>query len=106
ADAVGGGVGGRRARGWRRSGHARQELNAHQQREVFVHRIVAVVDIGSAVLAELNLERDLPLAGGARSPDVFSDQPFGRGNCVGPAVDGDSFLEVEMDGMIPTSATI
>src|SRR5215510_7440070 len=46
--AVGTRVRGRRDRGLWRSGHPGQELDAHQQREVFVHRVVAMVDVGSA----------------------------------------------------------
>ena len=37
---------------------ARQELDPQQHGEVLVHRVVAVVDVGAAVLAELDLERD------------------------------------------------
>src|SRR5262249_14950982 len=36
-----------------------QELDAHEEGKVFVHRVVAVVDVGAAVLAELDLELDL-----------------------------------------------
>src|SRR5215470_12829303 len=88
-DTVRGGIGRVGDRGLRRSGHAGQELNAHQQRKVLVHRIVAVVDIGSTVFAELNLELDRPSARGTQSPDVLSDQPFGRRDGIAPAVDGD-----------------
>ena len=40
------------------AGDAGEQLDAHQHGEVLVHRVVAVVDVGAAVLAELHLERD------------------------------------------------
>ena len=54
----------------------RQQLDAHQQGKVLVHRVVAVVDVGAAVLAELDLE--LHLAGRTQAPDVLAHQLFGR----------------------------
>src|SRR5262245_3757166 len=65
-----------------------------------------MVDVGPAVLAELDLERDLPLAEVAQSPDVLSDEAFVRRDRVGTAIDGDALLEVEMDRMVPTAAAV
>src|SRR5262249_26077090 len=57
-DTVGGWVGSRRDCGLRRARYPSQELDAHQQSEILVHRVVAMVDIGSAIFSELYLERD------------------------------------------------
>src|SRR5262249_43178323 len=73
-------------------------------REVLVHGVVAMVDIGTAVFTELNLELDGP--GGAQSPDVLSNEPFGRGDRAVPPIHGDTLFEVEVDRMIPASAAV
>src|SRR5262245_63108635 len=65
-----------------------------------------MVDIGSAVFAELDLERDRPAAGRAQPPDILSDQPFGRRDRISCPVDGDAFLEVEVDRMVPASTAV
>src|SRR5215467_6629629 len=41
-------------------GQSAEELDTHQQREVLVYSVVAMVDVGAAVFAELNLELDGP----------------------------------------------
>jgi hypothetical protein len=69
-----------------------------------VHRVVAMVDVGSAIFPELDLE--LHLTRGAQPPDVLSLDQFRRGDGIAPAVHGDAFLEMEMDRVIPTSAFV
>ena len=49
-----------------------QQLDAHQHGHVLVHGVVAVVDVGAAVLAELDLEGDL--ARRPQAPDVLAHQ--------------------------------
>src|SRR5262249_1680294 len=105
-DTVGGWVGSRRDCGLRRARDPSQELDAHQQSEILVHRGGEMVDKGSAIFAELDLERDRPPAGRTQSPDVLSDQPFGRRDRIASTVDGDAFLEVEMDRMVPAAAAV
>ena len=102
---------GRRVRGWcdrhlRRSGHAGEELDPLQHGEVLMDRVVAMVDIGPAELAELHLERDRPVASGAQSPDVLSDQSFGCRDGGASSVDRNAFFEVEMDRMVPAAASV
>src|SRR5262245_64202292 len=63
-----------------------------------------MVVVGSAIFAELDLERDL--ARSTQPPDVLSDQPLGRRDRVVAPVHGGPLLEVEMDRMIPTSAAV
>src|SRR5215471_2454344 len=88
----------------RRSGKSVQELNAHQQGEVLVHRVVAVVDIGPAVFAELDLERDL--SGRTQPPYVLTDEELRCRNGVVAAIDRNAFLEVQMDRVIPSAAAV
>src|SRR5215813_13489747 len=87
-----------------RSGKSVQELNAHQQGEVLVHRVVAVVDIGPAVFAELDLERDL--SGRTQPPHVLADEALCCRNGVVAAIDRNAFLEVQVDRVIPSAATV
>src|SRR5262245_66686144 len=63
-----------------------------------------MVHVGAAVLAELDLELHLPRR--AQTPDVLAHQLLRRRNSRAATVHGDAFLEVEMDGVIPTAATI
>src|SRR5215470_319757 len=86
------------------SGKSVQELNAHQQGEVLMHRIVAVVDIRPAVFAELNLERDL--SGRTQPPHVLADEELRCRNVVVAAIDRNAFLEVQMNRVIPTAAAV
>src|SRR5262245_51737659 len=68
-----------------------------------------MVDVGSAIFPELDLEGHRPVACSAKSPHVLSDQLFARGNRVAPvlpAEHGYAFFEVEVDRMVPTSAAI
>ena len=44
-----------------RARHSGQKLDPHQHGKILVHRIVAVVDVGTAVLAKLDLERHLSI---------------------------------------------
>src|SRR5215471_12630546 len=69
-----------------------------------MHGVVAMVDVGPAIFAELDLECDL--ARGAQPPDILSDQQFGRRNGTVSATHSDAFLEVQMDRVIPASAFI
>src|SRR5215471_3485337 len=71
-----------------------------------MHIVVTMADIGAAIFAELDLERDLPVTGGAKSPDVLSHQPFGRRDRVVAAIERDAFFEVQVNGMVPASAAI
>src|SRR5262245_22152333 len=63
-----------------------------------------MVDVGAAVLAELDLELHLP--GGPQAPDVLAHQVLGGGKRPAAAVHGDAFLEVEVDRVIPAAAAI
>src|SRR5215470_11301900 len=74
-----------------RSGKSVQELDAHQQGEVLVHRVVAVVDIGPAVFAELDLERDL--SGRTQPPHVLADKTLRCRDGVAAAIDRNAFIE-------------
>src|SRR5262249_58265136 len=58
----------------------------------------------TAVFAELNLKLDGPR--GTQSPDVLSNEQFGRGDRAVPPVHCDAFFEVEVDRMIPASAAV
>src|SRR5262245_36890990 len=64
-----------------------------------MHRVVAMVDVGPALLAELDLEPDAPIP--AQPPDILPDQVLCRRNRVSAPVHGDAFLEVQMDGVVP-----
>src|SRR5215470_17497741 len=86
------------------SGKSVQELNAHQQGEVLVHCVVAVVDIGPAIFAELDLERDL--SGRTQPPHVLADEALRCRNGVVAAIDRNAFLEVQVDRVIPSAATV
>src|SRR5262245_4371954 len=102
-------VGGIRDHGLRRVGvragdPRHQELDAHQQGEVLVHGVVAVIDVGAAILAELDLE--LHLAAGTQAPDVLAYELFRCRDGGAPPVHGDAFLEVQVDRVIPATAAI
>src|SRR5215831_11710395 len=88
----------------RRSDKSVEELNAHQQGEVLMHRVVAVVDIGPAVFAELDLELDL--SGRTQPPHVLADEELRCRNGVVAAIDRNAFLEVQVDWVIPTAAAV
>src|SRR5215471_14851791 len=87
-----------------RSGKSVKELNAHQQGEVLVHCVVAVVDVGPAVFAELDLERDL--SGRTQPPHILADEALRCRNGVVAAIDRNAFLEVQMDRVIPSAAAV
>ena len=84
----------------------REQLDAHEQGEVLMHGVVAVVDVGATVLAKLHLERDLGLVCRTQPPHVLPDQALRCRNGGAAPVDGDAFLEVQMDGVVPAVATI
>ena len=69
-----------------------------------MHRIVAVVDIGPAVFAELDLERDLSAR--TQPPHVLADKALRCRNGVVAAIDRNAFLEVQMDRVIPSAAAV
>ena len=63
-------------------------------------RIVAVRDIGTAELTEANLKLDL--AARPQSPHVFAGITLLGRDIGSSAVHSDTFLEVEVDRVIPT----
>ena len=72
-----------------------EDLHAQQHREVLVGGVVAMVDIGAAELAEADLQLDL--AAGPQPPDVLAHEPLRGRDRVAAAVDGDAFLEMQVD---------
>src|SRR4051812_25410720 len=85
---------------WRR----RQQLISQQHREIFMDRVVTVIDVGAAELAKADLEFDAAI--GPQPPHILSDEQFGRRDRAGTAIYRDAFLEVKMDRVIPTAAAI
>ncbi len=88
----------------RRPGDTRQQLDTHQHREVLMHGVVAMLDIGTTIFAELHLELDLPT--GTQPPNVLARQLFGCRDRGVSAIHRDPFLEMEVDRMIPAAAAV
>ena len=66
--------------------------------------VVAVVDVGAAVLAKLHLELHAPSR--PQAPDVLAHEVLGGRKGGTTAVHGDAFLEVEVDRVIPAAAAV
>src|SRR5580692_2841177 len=66
--------------------------------------VVAVVDVGTTVFTELDLE--LNATARPESPDVLALEVLGVGERSATAIHGNTFFEVKVDRMIPAAAAI
>src|SRR5215470_14288184 len=69
-----------------------------------MHRVMAVVDIGPAVFAELDLERYL--SGRTQPPHVLADVQLRGPDGLIAAIERDALFEVQMNRVIPAAASV